>query len=92
MYKCPVCGTKLDLALLTMTPRQRELLDAVEQIERNTGKPGRTNVIAAQVGLAPSTIKPDLKIMREQGVLCCPNGPKSGWGVRKHHIKLVRVA
>jgi predicted transcriptional regulator len=92
MIRCPNCGQKLDIAELTLTERQRRLRDAIEQIRRDNGRPARTAEIAEAVGYAPSTIKPDLKQLRAIGVICNPNGPKSGWAPRTDKFVLVRAA
>lgn len=92
--RCPNCGIKLDIAELALSERQRAIREAIEVIERDTKKPARTEAIAVMVDYAPSTIKPDLRFMAsdEIGVLCRPNGPKSGWSLKKSHLRLVRAA
>lgn len=90
--RCPNCGVKLDIAELALTERQRTIREAIEELERDTGKPARTEAIAAQVGYAPTTIKPELRTMEAQQVICRPNGPKSGWSLKKSHLRLIRAA
>lgn len=92
MIRCPSCGQKLDIAELTLTERQRKLRDAIDQIRRDKGRPARTVEIATEVGYAPSTIKPDLKQLRSMGIVCNPNGPKSGWAPMADQFVLVRAA
>jgi len=92
MLRCPNCGIKLDIEELALTERQRTIRTAVEEIERDTAKPARTLAIAEHVGYAPTTIKPDLAHMEQVGILCRPDGPKSGWSLKKKHLRLVRAA
>lgn len=90
--RCPNCGTKLDIQELALTDRQRSIRDAVEAIERDTGKPASTKAIADRVGYSPSTIKPDLQTMKAKEIVCLPNGRCSGWSLKKHHLRLIRAA
>lgn len=90
MLRCPACGTKLDIAdAMELTPRQQLIRDAIEQIKRDTGKLAKTVTIAEIVGYAPTTIKPDLAHLEHSGIVCRPNGVKSGWALKKERVTLV---
>lgn len=91
VMRCPVCGTKLDLVELSLTARQRQIRDVVEHLGHTQGGPVPTKAIAVQVGYAPTTIRPELSTLEKMGILCRPNGPKSGWALRKEQIALARA-
>lgn len=90
MLRCPACGTKLDIAdAMELTARQQLIRDAIERINRDTGRLARTVTIAEAVGYAPTTIKPDLAHLEHMGIVCRPNGRKSGWALMKERVTLV---
>lgn len=90
MLRCPACGTKLDIAdARELTPRQMAIREVIEEIQRDTGRPAKTVEIADELDYAPTTIKPDLAHLEHSGIVCRPNGIKSGWALKKDRVTLV---
>jgi hypothetical protein len=86
MIRCPACGAKLDLIELKLTPRQRDIREAVEQLVKDRHRPVKSVEIATAVGYADSTIRPELKTLEAMGVLTRPNGRKSGYDGGRHSV------
>jgi predicted transcriptional regulator len=92
MLRCPSCGAKLDVASVILTPRQRMVRDAVETLRRETGRPARTRDIATRVGWSVRAVRYELAHLESMGEICRPDGPKSGWTLKKQEITLVPLA
>jgi len=93
MIRCPTCGQRFEVALPTLTFRQRCIRDTIEAIQRDLGHPARTADIAARTGFRVTTLKNELKYMEARHILHRPHGRKSGWATNGgEEITLIPVS
>lgn len=69
---------------LAVTPFEARLLQLIEDITRhNGGSPASTTQIAVELGgKSRFTVYHHLSKLEERGLLCRPQGEKSGWALR----------
>lgn len=92
MIRCPVCGSKLDLAEMGLSDRQRKIRDSIEQLRRETSRWPHAKEIGVSIGYSERAIRYELSHMERIGVVCRPSGPRSGWALRKEHLTVIKAA
>jgi hypothetical protein len=92
MIRCPVCGTKLDIAELGLTERQQKIRDVIEQLRRETGRWPHAKEIGYVMGYTDRMMRYELRYMEKLGIVCRPGGPRRGWALRKEHLTVIRAA
>jgi hypothetical protein len=58
---------------------ERQVMGMVRWLGRRCGRPARTRLIAELLGRPVRTVRWWLRRMEQQGMVCRPAGPKSGW-------------
>jgi len=80
-FKCVYCGRLNRLVDMPLTFRQRRILKAISQLERDYGVPASSKQIAVAIGASVATVKNELAHLEHTNEVCRPNGKKSGWSV-----------
>ena len=91
MVRCPVCGTRLDLAESNLTERQKKIRAAIEQLNRQNGRPPYAWEIGYVVELSDGFVRRELRLMERMGIVK-RDGPRSGWKLRTEHITVIPAA
>lgn len=92
MIRCPECGAKLDLAEMGLSERQRQIRDVIERLKRQSGKWPPAWQIGVEMKYSDRMMRYELKHMEHLGVVFRPNGPRSGWAVRRGYLTVIRAA
>lgn len=91
--KCPRCGARLTTAQrgITLTPRQRAILQAVKDISRNDKrKVASSKAIAAAVGWSVRTVQNELSHLEHINEVN-RRGVKGGWYPAESDLVLVEA-
>lgn len=80
-YKCAYCGRVNRAVEAPLTFRQRRILKAIAQLERDHGRPARSSEIAMEIQVSVATAKNELAHLEHMQEVCRPNGKCSGWSI-----------
>ena len=80
-FRCAYCGRTNRLVDMPLTFRQRRILKAIAQLERDMGTPAPSKYVAATIGVSVSTVKYELTHLEHIQEVCRPNGKKRGWSI-----------
>src|SRR5689334_10755628 len=89
--KCPVCRSDLDILLGPLMLSQARILEAIEQLKRDLGRLPSAPKIALYVERPVATVKLELQAMEHGRRVYRPNGPKSGWDIRREQDVMLVV-
>jgi SOS-response transcriptional repressor LexA len=82
-FKCVFCGRLNRLVDMPLTFRQRRVLKAIAQLERDLGMPASTQLIADAVNVSRATAYNELIHLEHTREVCRPNGLRSGWSIEE---------
>lgn len=90
-FKCAYCGRSNRLVGVPLTFRQRRILKAIAELERDLKALPLAEQIATHIGVGLSTTKNELVHLEHTKEVCRPNGPRKGWAILEEEENLHAV-